>query len=102
MTVACVSETSGNASMGSRRNAVTPRPTNSTAMSATNSGCRRAKATTRWIIGGARPDSVEQLLQQDAALRHHALARVHARRDQHTVVVFVVDVDLAADERARL
>src|SRR6516164_6175603 len=102
MTVAWVSETSGNASIGRRTNAVTPSPMNNSAMSATNKGWRSANPTTRWIMERARPGSIEQLFQEDAALRHHALPGPHPGRDHHRVVLGVVHLDLAANERARL
>src|SRR5471030_1180163 len=106
-----MSETSGNASIGSVANAATPPAMNSTVISATNSGWCRANATMRLIMPRRRAQRTvnrsragfrrgEQLLEQQDVRGHDPRAGRQPALDRHDAVVAGADVHLAPPQAA--
>src|SRR5438309_1095221 len=92
MTLTWMSETSGNASIGSDAKATTPAPTNNTVNRRMNSGWPSAKATTRRITRSRASRQLEQPLHEQAARCYDALTagQAVANRDD-TVLLRPID-----------
>src|SRR2546428_8230065 len=98
-----MSETSGNASMGSERNARTPVPTNSTVIRTRNSGWCSANATILWIMRAtagryARQlrvrQRLEELLEEQTSRRDHMDTQLQSFRNRYQAVPLDADLNV--------
>src|SRR2546430_8343936 len=92
MTLTWMSETSGNASIGSDAKATTPAPTNNTVNRRMNSGWPSAKATTRRITRSRASRQLEQPLHEQAARCYDALTAGQAVANRDDTVLLRPDL----------